>query len=202
MQQDSKQIPLLCLNSTRIQSLGTNRGPFCPFASSGVWTDFSKSLLVLRSPVLVDDPEFYLVGYSRYLSLLSWKILGYSHPGSRHSLGLGWKSPRHTWPVERHWGHWLKDIREIPTQWKGTGWGDGWKIPRNTWRLKGKTPRLLWGRRLSGLSWLVKSEPDLTLFLSCLNRICQNKSEDIPWELCSKQEGQNFSQVVMVFSGD
>ena len=30
----------------------------------GVHMNFSESLLVLGSPVLVDDPEFYLVRYS------------------------------------------------------------------------------------------------------------------------------------------
>ena len=46
----------LCLNSTRKQSFGTSRGCLCPSASSEIPDEFGKSLLVLRFPMLVDNP--------------------------------------------------------------------------------------------------------------------------------------------------
>ena len=51
-----KELTSLCLNSTRKQSFGTSRGPLCPSASSEIPDEFGKYLLVLRFPMLVDNP--------------------------------------------------------------------------------------------------------------------------------------------------
>ena len=43
-----------------IWSFGTSSSPWYPSISSESPDEFGKSLLVLRSSIFVDDPEFYL----------------------------------------------------------------------------------------------------------------------------------------------
>ena len=63
------------LNSMRNQSHGTSLGPLCHLLPQEFQTDLSKSLLVLRSPILIEILNFYFMGHSRYLLPLS-KVLG------------------------------------------------------------------------------------------------------------------------------
>ena len=96
-------------------------------------THLSKSLLVLRSPVLkLKVLNFYLVGYSRYCP---FSVERYCEVGG----------------VERHWniptpwteilnGTWLKDIEEYLPNWK-TVRGAGWKVPRKYHTVEGTGER-------------------------------------------------------------
>lgn len=76
----------------------------------GVQMNLDESLLVLVSPVLVDDPEFYLA-LEEITCLIpvedtgahSWNILGHTNSVSRRWMGLGWKIPRNAHPAERYW---------------------------------------------------------------------------------------------------
>ena len=67
-QRDPERIPILDLNSTRIWSLGTSRGPLHCLPPQGVQMNFSETLPVLGSPILVDDPDFYLAVYNSYIT--------------------------------------------------------------------------------------------------------------------------------------
>ena len=156
-QRDPERTSLLRLNSMKNQSLSTSRGTRLP--PLRIQTNLGKSLLVLGSPVLVDDPECYLAVYSRYLPPPSWKILGAgggggglvkryqgnTHPVERYCGGLGWKILGNTHPVERHWeSAQLKDT------------GNTYPGERN-WRevLVERFQGLFSCRRLSGLHWVV-----------------------------------------------
>ena len=49
-------------------SLGNSRSHLHASASLRVQINLGEFLLVLRSPILIDDPEFYLAVYSSYLA--------------------------------------------------------------------------------------------------------------------------------------
>ena len=115
--------------------------PFAHLPPLGVQTDLSESLLVLRSSVLVDDPEFYLMEYSRYLHSLTWKTLGI--PTQALDTGYGLVKRYQEYPPSGKilGGGCLKDTRgkkrKIPRNIHSVErWGGlSWKIQRNTWGL-------------------------------------------------------------------
>ena len=119
-QSDPEWTSLLRLNSTRNRSLVTSRGTSCPPASSGSPANLGKSLLVLGSPILVHNPEFYLAVYNRYLPFQLKDTWG----------GGGWKIPENTHPVERYWkGVSWKIPGKYQPRWKILGGGACWKVP-------------------------------------------------------------------------
>lgn len=106
------------------QILGSSSGPMCP-------------------PISLENPdELYFFWFSgllyslMILNFIWWwsklpsfsqlkdiggrwlKDIGYTHSAS-YWVGLGWKIPRNTHPLERYWGRGvcLKDTKEIPIQW-------------------------------------------------------------------------------------
>ena len=138
---------------------------------------------------ILRESTWISVSLSWFLDLLYWlMILSFIWWGI---VGL----PLPSWEILG--GAWLKNTEEYAPKWKYWGWG---------W-LKERHQGLLSCRILSGLGWVVKWEPDLMLFFfffqfHCLNRIFQDKGEDIAWELCSKEKRQDFSWPVMAFLGD
>ena len=142
-----------------------------PCAHSPPWwvqTNLGKSLLVLKSPILVEILSF-IWRWSRLLAPLPvGRILGqgpsetfhpgYTHSRSRHWVGLGWKISRNSHPVKRYWvGGWLKDAWGI-THPVERYWAGGWirkkieEYPGLGWN----TPRSCHCRELNGLDWVVK----------------------------------------------
>ena len=72
---------------------------------------------------------------------------------------------------------------------------------RNTWGLAKKC----WGRTIVR-DWMILVEwlrgwSDTFPQLDCFYRICQDKSEENTWELCSEEKGQDSPRPVSVFSG-
>ena len=96
-------------------------------------THLSKSLLVLRSPVLkLKVLNFYLVGYSRYCPLSverycevggverHWNI---PTPWTEILNGTWLKDMRNICPIERHWGGLVERYQGNTTPWKALGSG-------------------------------------------------------------------------------
>ena len=84
------------------------------------------------------------------------KYRGQTHSRSRHWVGLGWKIPRNSHPVERYWvGGCLKDAREYPASGKVLGGGRVfyWKKSGNT----GGSAERCWGHSVVG-DWVVLAE--------------------------------------------
>ena len=156
-----------------------------PCAHSPPWwvqTNLGKSLLVLKSPILVEILSF-IWRWSRLLAPLPvGRILGqgpsetfhpgYTHSRSRHWVGLGWKILRNSHPVKRYWvrAGW-KMPGELLTQWKGMGvlgrggggaakWKKKKKKKKKTTKefleIRWKMLRSLHCRGLNGLGWVVK----------------------------------------------
>ena len=79
---------MLRLHSTRVRSLGAAEASCTYPPPSGVHVNLSES------PELTDDPEFYLVGYGRYMA-----------------------------PLKDSGGWQLEDTREYSPSGENTGWG-------------------------------------------------------------------------------
>ena len=131
----------------------------------GVQKNLGKTRLVLVSPMLVDNPEFYLVvdqvpvpsqlkhtrgrcpieryqGIPTYWMGLCWKILGNIHPVRRSWGGVGRELfegyQGNTHPVERYWVRF------------------SWKILRNTWGLVERHQGCSVVGDLNGLCWVLR----------------------------------------------
>ena len=136
---------------------------------------------------ILRESTWISVSLSWFLDLLYWLMI----------LSFIWWGivclPLPSWEILG--GAWLKNTEEYPPKWKYWGWG---------W-LKERHQGLLSCWRLMVLDeWLSKSLIWWFFFFQfqCLNRIFQDKGEDIAWELCLKEKRQDFSWPVMAFSGD
>ena len=109
---------LLHLNSVKNWRLCSSRGPCAHLPPQKVQRNLGKSVLVLGSPLLVDDPELYLVLYSRYLPPPSWKILGGGSQLKDTGYSFQWKLGLGGAGGE---GCWLKVTREYPPRWVDIG---------------------------------------------------------------------------------
>jgi len=150
----------LLLNATRSQSFGTSSGHLHHPPLLGVQMSSGKSLLALKSPILVES-----------LSLI-WSGAGYKPPPRWKDTGVGgsrWNiRDRPTHGLDTEWAS-VKRYREIPTQVKDTGWGAVWKMPGNTHpverrgvilkksRNTGISAERCWGRSVVG-DWVVLAE--------------------------------------------
>ena len=123
-QKDPEWASLLCLRSRRDWSLGTGTAPLHLYTSSES-KQIGKSLLVLGSPVLVGDSEFYM-------------IVKQLHAPSQLK--------------DIFWGRsWLKDTKEYPPSWKtGEGLVERYQNLLSCRRLSG----LCWVVREDGLMLL------------------------------------------------
>ena len=90
---DPEQTFLLCLNSRTIQSPGTTKSSLCPSTSLVCPNELDESLLDSRSPISVDNPEFY----SQVVKFLGMR--------SELSLNLGSRRDTYISRTERHWGN-------------------------------------------------------------------------------------------------
>ena len=89
----------------------------------GVQTNLGKSLLVLKSPILVE-----------ILSLI-WQWSRLTAPSKEDRYWGREKHLGHTHSWSRHWVGLAERYREIPTQAKA--WGAGWKMPELPTQWKG-----------------------------------------------------------------
>ena len=133
------------------------------------------------------------------------KHLGHTHSWSRHWAGLSWKILRNSHSVRRYWvGGWLNDARGIahPVERYWVGGLNYGKKSRNTQgSAEGCQGCSVVGDLMVLAEW-IRGWSDTFPRFDCHYRICQDKSEENTWELCSEEKWQDSSWPVSVFSDD